>query len=210
MSSKKDEAAKDNVGSGRGKRMSAFAQSAYEHATHESSTPPRHSFMGNLANKIKGKSGSTYDKQGDHVVIQDASPEYNLLYYPDGTIVDGLNNKQIASSNVVDAEFQPLAGTCIVLLTGTSNRDRVGDPHILKIMEERENIGCTIESLGARWVPSLDAAAEAITHAIWIGPDDGPRLKRETIWKQISNDALNKLSICQSMDIRKSLISCMN
>jgi hypothetical protein len=70
-------------------------------------------------------------------------------------------------------------------------------------MEERENIGCTIEEMGARWVPTLDSNVETITHAIWIGADNVPGSKGGTIWKRIASDALNKLTICQSMDIRE-------
>ena len=186
---------KDDKDDSKGKHMSAFAQSAYAHATRES-TPPRHSFMGNLTSKIKGK-GRTYEK--------DSKQDYNLLHHPnlavEGTIVDG----PINNCNIVQAEPQPLAGASILLITDTSKQDKLSCSRVRKIMEERENIGCTIESLGGIWIPALDSEAEGITHAIWIGADDGPVSKGETGWKRIATDALNKLSICQSMDIRKSL-----
>lgn len=173
----------DAKGGDRGKRLSAFAQSAYQHAT-RTATPPRNSIVENLTSKIRGKGRS-----------QDAR---DLFYYADSevdTTVDGLNTQHI-SDGIVEAEFQPLAGASIVLITETSDEDQT-------IMEERENIGCTVESLGARWVPTLDSSAETITHAIWIGADNVPVSKGDTIWKRIASDALNKLSICQSMDIRE-------
>ena len=183
----------------KGNRMSAFAQSAYDHATRES-TPPRHSLMGNLTNKIKGK-GRANDK--------DAKYDYNLQYYPnttiEGTIVSGLNN----NCNMINAEAQPLAGASILIITDTSKQDKLSCPRVRKIMEERENIGYTIESLGGIWRPALESEAEGITHAIWIGSDDGTISQGDTVWKRIATDALNKLSICQSMDIRKSLQSVL-
>ena len=50
---------------------------------------------------------------------------------------------------------------------------------------------------------ALDSSAEAITHAIWIGADELPASNGDTIWKHIADDALNQLTICQSMDIRE-------
>lgn len=151
-----------------GKRMSAFAQSAYAHATHVS-TVPRNSFMGHLTNKFRGKGRA-----------HDTVP---------GTIVDGLG------SDLVQAEFHPLDGTSIVLITEESNG---------KIMEESKNIRCTIESLGAKWMRTLDSGGEAITHALWIETEDESE-NCDGNWKSIKNDVLNQLIFCQSSDIREFL-----
>lgn len=200
-------------GAAKGKRMSAFAESAYAHATHES-TPPHNSLMSNLTNRIRGR---VRPHEQDNVVMQDANQTYNnLMYYPaDNASMEGLNSHRI-SNNIIHADFQPLAGASIILITETSHQDKVGTPRVLKIMEERENIGYTIKEMGARWVPNLDSNVETITHAIWIGADNVPGSKDDTIWKRIASDALNKLSICQSMDIREFLflhsiiVQCLN
>jgi hypothetical protein len=126
------------------------------------------------------------------------------MYYPADASTEGLSSHRI-SNNIIHADFQPLAGASIILITETSHQDKVGTPRILKIMEERENIGYTIEEMGARWIPTLDSNVETITHAIWIGADNVPGSNDDTIWKRIASDALNKLSICQSMDIREFL-----
>ena len=153
-----------------GKRMSAFAQSAYAHATHES-TAPRNSFMGNLTNKFRGKSRA-----------HDDTVPRTIAYGP--------------GSNAVQAEFQPLDGTSIVLIAETSSE---------KMMEESKNIGCTIESLGAKWIRALDSGGEAITHALWIETEDESS-KGDGDWKIIEKDVLNQLILCQSLDIREFLI----
>ena len=197
----------------RGKRMSAFAESAYANATRGTS-PPRPSFLGNVASKLRpgGKSaGTSHGGRVDDYYMHQTNQDYNLLYYPDttieGTIVEGItNDNSYRNGTIVQAEFQPLAGASVVILTATSKTDKVGDPATLKIMEERESIGCTVESMGGRWVPTLEFDSETITHAIWIGDGDETcsRTNRgDTIWNRLASDALNRLSVCQSMDIRE-------
>jgi hypothetical protein len=213
----------NNKSTGQGtssKRMSAFAESAYAHATHES-TPPRQSFLGNVTNKIihghgSNKSERRYEEMRDSR-NDFRSQDYDLLYCPDSTVqVDGPTFASLGGSNnnnIVHAEFQPLAGASIVILIGTviirTKSDSVGNSHshTIKMMEERRSIGCAIESMGGKWVHSLESGGdETITHAIWVG-DDGEFVssttKNQTIWERFTKEALDKLSVCQSMDIRK-------
>ena len=189
--------------------MSAFAQSAYACATHGSAPEPQ-SFMGNLKSKVF-KNRIAYKTQ--NADMQNTSHDYNLLHYPgsnvQGTIVDGLSNRPTAhiDNHNIQSDFQPLTGASIVLLMDTSNKETEANSNISEILEEKENIGCVIESLGAIWVPTLDAHSETITHAIWIGPENGEGINGNTVRKCVSNDALTKLSICQSMDIREYIHS---
>ncbi|KAL9181438.1 hypothetical protein ACHAXT_010243 [Thalassiosira profunda] len=94
----------------------------------------------------------------------------------------------------VCAEFQPLAGASVVVITNTSKSDKVSDDRTLRLMEERESIGSAVESLGGRWVPTLDDG-EAITHAVWVANEEDQQLSH------LSSEAAVKLNTCLSMDV---------
>ena len=110
----------------------------------------------------------------------------DVLYYNDIT-------------DVQSTQFQPLAGTSIVIIANTSKHDKITDPETLRIMEEREALGCTIESLGGRWVPKLEDEDDTITHAIWIGGNDD--IHRQRKLSHLSNETIVKLNICNAMNI---------
>lgn len=66
------------------------------------------------------------------------------------------------------------------------------------LMEERESIGCAVESLGGEWVSTLEDGKGNITHAIWIA--SGEDKQTDTI-SHLFSETLVKLNICLEMDI---------
>jgi len=146
-------------------QRSAFAESAYAHATTQRSN----------------RSGSN-----------------NIMYYEDDTAI----NHQ---DNIVHAEFQPLTGSSICIIANTSSYDKVTDPRVLALMEERESLGCAITSMGGQWIHKLedgDVRTE-VTHAIWIGSEDDNKQiqQRQRQLSHISSETLIKLNICQEKSI---------
>lgn len=166
-----------NLTMSRSSHRSPFAESAYAHARRSSSSRRRRQQM--IANE---------DDPNDH----------QLMYYEDGTI----DRASTATNNVtVHAEFQPLAGSSVVIIANTSKKDKVTDARTLNLMEERESIGATVESFGGSWISTLDGNRN-ITHAIWI--DSGEDNQRRHLQKDISHlssETLVKLNTCLGMDI---------
>jgi len=157
--------------SDRKNRRSLFAESAYEHARRSSSY-----------------------QDSNHQDDED----YNLLYYEDAT-TNTIDQSQ--PNAIVHAEFQPLAGASIVIIANTSKRDKVTNARTLKLMEERESIGCAVESLGGKWVPTLEAGNGNITHAIWIASEEDDHMHNHQFLSHLSNETLIKLNNCLAMDI---------
>ena len=108
--------------------------------------------------------------------------------------------------NIVHAEFQPLAGSSVVIIANTSKQDKVTNAHTLKLMEERESLGCAVESMGGRWVHRLEEGDGDgdITHAIWI--DDEKQRQGQRQLSHLSHETLVKLNICLAMDIPGKLM----
>lgn len=117
----------------------------------------------------------------------------NLLYYEDEAIGQ-------TQPNLVHAEFLPLAGASVVVFANTSKNDKLTDARTLKLMEERESLGCAIGSMGGRWVSMLKDGDRTITHAIWISDEDN-QTQRERQLSHLSSEALVKLNTCLAMDI---------
>ncbi len=197
--------------------MSPFAESAYAFAT-RSESPPRNSLFDRFRSR---SSRSTVDCQSNNV--HRGINDYDLLYYQDDTLQAAAVSHAAAPSNgqyfastgtIQHAIPQPLAGASVFIITNTSKSDHLGNKHTLKIMEEREAIGCTIQNMGGRWVARIDDTnlsgntndlpnSGNITHAIWL-PGDGKEnffAKKKNKLSQLSNEALLKLSTCQAMDI---------
>lgn len=114
----------------------------------------------------------------------------NILNYADGAIIQAQH-----------AEFLPLAGASVFVIANTSRNDKVTDARTLKLMEERESLGCAVKSIGGRWVSLLKDGDRTITHAIWITSDEEKQPRRERRLSELSNETLVKLNICLSMDI---------
>ena len=145
-------------------QRSAFAESAYAHATTQRSNRSSNNIMS---------------------------------YYEDDTAI----NHQ---DNIVQGEFQPLAGSSIMIIANTSSYDTVTDPRILALMEERESLGCAITSMGGQWIHKLeDGDRTEVTHAIWIGnEDDNEQIQqRQRQLSHLSNETLIKFNICQEKSI---------
>lgn len=144
-------------------QRSAFAESAYAHATTQRSNRSSN----------------------------------NIMYYEDDTAI----NHQ---DNIVHGEFQPLAGSSIVIIANTSSCNKITDPKVLALMEERESLGCAITSMGGQWVHKLedgDVRTE-VTHAIWIGNEDDKQIhQRQRQLSHLSSETLIKLNICQEKSI---------
>jgi len=200
-------------------QMSPFAESAYAFAT-RSESPPRSS----LFDRFRPRSSRrTANGQNDNVHY--GSSDYDLLYYQDDTVQTAAvshvaapsNGQYFASTGTIQHAIpQPLAGASVFIITNTSKSDQIGNKRTLKIMEEREAIGCTIQTMGGRWVARFDdenstgktndlakTNAGNITHAIWL-PGDGEEKffgKKKNKLSHLSNEALLKLSTCQTMDI---------
>lgn len=158
--------------------LSSFAESAYAHAE---------------------RSSSTHQRRRD----QD-NEDYSLLYYDDGTrAYDTTATVDRGQSNIVHAEFQPLAGSSLVVIANTSKNDEVTNARILKLMEERESIGCAIESMGGVWVSTLEDSNvnRTITHAIWIASEEDERIHPRNQLYQLSSETLVKLNTCLAMNI---------
>jgi len=68
------------------------------------------------------------------------------------------------------------------------------------LMEERESIGFAVESLGGRWVSTLEDGNGTITHAIWVADED-QQAHRQKQLSHLSSETLVKLNTCLSMDI---------
>jgi len=92
-----------------------------------------------------------------------------------------------------------IAGASIVIITNTSKRDKVTDARTLSLMEERESLGCAVESMGGRWVSSFEAGDKMITHAIWIASDEDKQTSQDIL--HLSSETLVKLNTCFTMDI---------
>ena len=143
-----------------------------------------------------------------------STPSDNHEYTPYNSML--INNNEY----IQQAEFQPLSGSAVYIITNTSKNDKVGNVRTLQLMEERESIGCGIECLGGRWVARLDQEdgmrtmnnmmmAGSITHAIWIPGEEEEydargkkkKKKKSNQLSHLSNEALVKLSTCQTMNI---------
>lgn len=110
------------------------------------------------------------------------------------------------SDRIHIAEFQPLAGASVVIFANTSKTDKVSDARTLRLMEERESIGCAVQSLGGKWISTLDSGKETITHAIWIedSVDDNDEKQTLHVFGQssyLSPETVEKLNTCISRDI---------
>ncbi|KAL7528003.1 hypothetical protein ACHAXR_002226, partial [Thalassiosira sp. AJA248-18] len=84
----------------------------------------------------------------------------------------------------------------------TSKYDKVTNAPTLKLMEERESIGCAVESLGGVHVSTLDDNENrTITHAIWIATDEDQQTDRGKMLSHLSSETLVKLNTCLTLDI---------
>lgn len=71
-------------------------------------------------------------------------------------------------------------------------------------MEERESLGCAVESMGGRWVAKLEDSDKTITHAIWIDIDEDKQKQTQRgrpALSHLSSETLVKLNTCLTMDI---------
>mmetsp|Transcript_6669 Transcript_6669/g.15139 ORF Transcript_6669/g.15139 Transcript_6669/m.15139 type:complete len:597 (+) Transcript_6669:146-1936(+) len=118
----------------------------------------------------------------------------NLIYYEDDVVGQ-------TQPNLVHAEFQPLAGASVVIIANTSKKDKVTDVRTLKLMEERESLGCAVESMGGVWVSLLKDGDRTITHAVWIANDEDRQIQRERQLSHLSSETLVKLNTCLAMNI---------
>ena len=92
------------------------------------------------------------------------------------------------------------AGASVVIITNTSKKDKVTDARTLKLMEERESLGCAIESMGGVWRPILEDTDRTITHAIWVASEEDNNSSSDILYN-LSNETLLKLNTCLTMDI---------
>lgn len=118
------------------------------------------------------------------------------------------SNRDEDDYNIVHAEFQPLAGSSVVIIANTSKHDKVTNAHTLKLMEERESLGCAVESMGGRWVHRLEEGDGDITHAIWI--DDEKQRQGQRQLSHLSHETLVKLNICLAIDIPGKKLMCID
>lgn len=117
-----------------------------------------------------------------------------MFYYDDDTIDGGVS----LNDDVVEAEFQPLAGASVAIIANTSKNDKVTNPHTLKLMEERESLGCAVESMGGNFASTLNDAG--ITHAIWLA-SDGENSNAQRQLSHLSSETLVKLNTCMANNI---------
>jgi hypothetical protein len=102
------------------------------------------------------------------------------------------------------ALFSSFEGASVFIIANTSKHDKVTNARTLMLMEERESIGCAVESLGGGWISTLDDGNRTITHAIWIASGEDEQADHIS---HLSSEALVKLNTCLELDIPGALRS---
>lgn len=85
-----------------------------------------------------------------------------------------------------------LVGASVVIVANSSRYDKVFDADY-----ERESLGCSVESMGGRWVPALKDDDRTITHAIWLDVDN----PTQSPLTGLSNETLVELNTCLALNI---------